>query len=62
MTWRLGLMCLFGGITSLALAVWLIEREVRKGPGRIPNRRTRLPAPRYDERSSIEQFKRMHSV
>jgi hypothetical protein len=25
-----------------------------------PNRRTGLPAPRPDERSSIEQFKRIH--
>jgi hypothetical protein len=43
----------------LVCIVCVVVHEVRKGPR---NRRTGLPAPRPDERSSIEQFKRIHSV
>lgn len=48
----------FAAIGATCLIGW-ITHEVRKGPG---NQRTGLPAPRPDERSSIEQFKRMHNV
>lgn len=53
--------CLLGAFAAMfftCLVVWIVA-EVRKGPG---NRRTGLPAPRSDERSSIEQFKRIHNV
>lgn len=47
----------FGGV-ALICATCLIAIEVRKGPGKS-NRRRGLPAPRPDERNSIEQFKRI---
>lgn len=49
-SWQLGLICLFGGITCLAIFCWLIEREVRKGPGKRPN--IRLPRETLWERTN----------
>jgi hypothetical protein len=43
----------FGPMLLLALAGMRPRRRPR-------NKRTSLPTPRPDERSSIEQFKRMH--
>jgi len=37
MSWQVALLCLFGGISILGGFAWLIEREVRKGPGKRPN-------------------------
>lgn len=55
MNWQAGIVGMFAavGITCL---IALIVHEVRKGPG---NRRTGLPKPRPDERSSIDQFRRI---
>jgi len=53
-----GIVGAFAAVGIACLIAWIV-REVRKGPG---NRRTGLPRPRPDERSSIEQFKRMHNV
>jgi hypothetical protein len=49
-SWQVGLMCLFGGISCLALFAWLIEREVRKGPGKRPN--IRVPRETLWERTN----------
>lgn len=60
MNWQAGILGAFGAMFFVCMAVW-VAHEVRKGP-KLTNRRTGLPAPRADERSSIEQFKRMHNV
>lgn len=46
---------------ALVCGTVIVIREVRKGPPKR-NRRRALPMPRPDERSSIEQFKRIHNV
>lgn len=58
MNWQAGILGAFGAMFFTCL-IALVVHEVRKGPG---NRRTGLPQPSADERSSIEQFKRMHNV
>lgn len=51
-----GVMLLLLGALCIASLFWpAVRRALRKR-----NRRTALPAPRYDARSSIEQFKRIH--
>lgn len=50
--------CIIGAFATMfftCMVVWIVA-EVRKGPG---NRRTGLPQPRSDERSSIDQFRRI---
>lgn len=37
MSWQMALICACAGVTVLALFAWLIEREVRRGPGQKPN-------------------------
>ena len=61
MNWQAGIVGAFLAVGIVCLVV-LVVHEVRKGPPKRTNRRTSLPAPRPDERSSIEQFKRMHNV
>lgn len=50
--------CILGAFVAIGIVclIAIIAHEVRKGPG---NRRTGLPAPRPDERSSLEQFRRI---
>ena len=53
-----GILGAMAAVGIVSLVSWIVI-EVRKGPR---NKRVGLPQPRADERSSIEQFKRMHNV
>lgn len=62
MNWQAGIAGMFVAITiacGLVVLGGTVTRALRKAPR---NRRTGLPAPQPDERSSIEQFKRIHNV
>lgn len=50
MSWQYVLILSCGAVTALALLVRLIEREVRKGPGKRPN--IRLPRETLWERTN----------
>jgi hypothetical protein len=50
MSWQGCLLCVCGAVSALALFAWLIEREVRKGPGKKPN--IRVPRETLWERTN----------
>lgn len=51
-----GILGAMAAVGIFSLIAWIVI-EVRKGPR---NKRVSLPQPRPDERSSIEQFKRIN--